>query len=585
MRVGRAAVAAARLVGVGALPARGEWKPAASVEWAVESAGLVVRGEVVRIGPADGEGSRDVTIRVAEVIKGARPAGGRVTVRLGWRQAVDGLVRAAWAAPSGRVEVVATLSAARVPGAGDAGARVTWGPLDRFQSVYTPGGVMTGACMAGYRVADYVDLLGAVREAARYAALRGGGVTGAALMYGPVGVEPALPPRPPAPPRPLVDALGRVRTGSGLRQIGQVMLDYNGSGLVVPVDARLETLAMDWMAQPEPWARIAGLDAARWVRRPAAERRVRELLTEDPFRLAEDGGAWATVAARWVRGSAVERRVWELLADESFDVEEAGAWVSDPGRRARRYYRVRGMAKRVLGGGPDGWPAEVVEEAPHALYAPVGWAPVAWAGGILVGVVVGCVVARRWSVGGRIAVILTVLAVLVAWGDWRSRRVGESFSYARGDGADWEVTLAEGRILVLRVADGAAGHGWLVRRMGTTSVHGQWTRGLRKAAEVRGVWPWVTWERGTMAGVANAAYAYRAWEVSPRPMIWALAVWPAVWGAGAVWRVVRRRRWRRAGRCGACGYDLRGTGGGRCPECGSGTGIADSASRGISPAR
>jgi hypothetical protein len=53
----------------------------------------------------------------------------------------------------------------------------------------------------------------------------------------------------------------------------------------------------------------------------------------------------------------------------------------------------------------------------------------------------------------------------------------------------------------------------------------------------------------------------------PAPAVLALcALWPA-----AVWLRTRRSgAWQRAGRCAACGYDLRGSAGPRCPECGAG---------------
>ena len=44
---------------------------------------------------------------------------------------------------------------------------------------------------------------------------------------------------------------------------------------------------------------------------------------------------------------------------------------------------------------------------------------------------------------------------------------------------------------------------------------------------------------------------------------------PAVFVLLAAWNWQKRRGRRLAGLCAACGYDLRGSDSGRCPECGS----------------
>src|SRR2546423_13213230 len=68
-----------------------------------------------------------------------------------------------------------------------------------------------------------------------------------------------------------------------------------------------------------------------------------------------------------------------------------------------------------------------------------------------------------------------------------------------------------------------------------------------------------------------AGYTMMAFRVARAPYwaVTALLCAPvAVPGMIYAWViVVRRRRWRRAGRCKVCGYDLRGFGG-RCSECG-----------------
>lgn len=57
---------------------------------------------------------------------------------------------------------------------------------------------------------------------------------------------------------------------------------------------------------------------------------------------------------------------------------------------------------------------------------------------------------------------------------------------------------------------------------------------------------------------------FRAWIVP----YWAVVLVLSVAPARLTFRLVRERRRRRAGRCTACGYDLRASAG-RCPECGT----------------
>jgi hypothetical protein len=59
--------------------------------------------------------------------------------------------------------------------------------------------------------------------------------------------------------------------------------------------------------------------------------------------------------------------------------------------------------------------------------------------------------------------------------------------------------------------------------------------------------------------VTSTAFAVPYWAITM-----ATAVWPGV----MVWRRVRSRRRATQGLCVTCGYDLRGSPDGRCPECG-----------------
>jgi hypothetical protein len=99
---------------------------------------------------------------------------------------------------------------------------------------------------------------------------------------------------------------------------------------------------------------------------------------------------------------------------------------------------------------------------------------------------------------------------------------------------------------------------WHVRRVGSESV-GAGERG-------RGVLGFAGWYERKGSTQAPPAYSQelRGLSVPYCALVGAFAVLPAGW----LWSRRRREARRIAGRCVACGYDLRGTPG-RCPECGA----------------
>jgi hypothetical protein len=383
--------------------------------------------------------------------------------------------------------------------------------------------------MDGQVIRDMPGMLAMTREAVRFARARGGTVPDVVLRPGPPGAGSA-PPVVPSPPPPPPRVGGWLRLGSNLREIASARFWPNIYGLLVPQDARLEALSLDWMGRPYANARIAGLQGIRSFRSPPNERRVRQ-----------------------------------LLADMDFDVEEPSFWTPELAYRGRRFYRVREAAAAVM----NAWGIDAgntVTQEPHPFYAPVGVSRVGWT--VAVVLLGGTLIAacRRWSLGTWAAATCAAGALMAAGLTWRSYGVHESFSAARA-GVDWEVTIGDGRLIVLRVEDGAPPHAWGVRRDAPDRLKlWPWYARFLKAGE-SGAGRLVTWERGVMHG--PRPYPYRRWDVGGRAAVMLLAAWPGIWCALAAGCAVRRRRWRAAGRCGACGYDLRGSAASaRCPECG-----------------
>lgn len=84
-----------------------------------------------------------------------------------------------------------------------------------------------------------------------------------------------------------------------------------------------------------------------------------------------------------------------------------------------------------------------------------------------------------------------------------------------------------------------------------------------------------TWEGGIPLGSPLWPFSTATMNCLPLRPIWPgllgdAAMWAAAWAGGLfVISALRRARRRRRGLCPSCGYDLRGTTGAPCPECGA----------------
>jgi hypothetical protein len=149
--------------------------------------------------------------------------------------------------------------------------------------------------------------------------------------------------------------------------------------------------------------------------------------------------------------------------------------------------------------------------------------------------------------------LLTVLSLLLC--------VAGAAAWARSYVAVDVVTVRSGR----RQADLFCNRGSYVLR---SFVH---------EADYGRSWAWVVDPAQVDAATAFRELAHFEWStdrVFSTPVLYVIAPqWtvPAAFGILPAGRLVRRRRWRRwqaAGRCRSCGYDLRGSASGVCPECG-----------------
>lgn len=91
-------------------------------------------------------------------------------------------------------------------------------------------------------------------------------------------------------------------------------------------------------------------------------------------------------------------------------------------------------------------------------------------------------------------------------------------------------------------------------------------------------WGWRSWRKGvereTGGGCLPDTENYACWPIFPGfavdTGVYAVAWWVVMFAPITLYRAGRRRFRVSRGMCGACGYDLRGSNGGVCPECGEG---------------
>jgi len=256
MRTHLAALAAGAVLAAGAAPAAAEINVADSIEWMTADSDLVVRGTIADVARRPGPGSvvwYDVTVRVAETIKGPR----RRVAHFSWRY-LWGPTPTDWKAHGDELLLFLVDGKRR---AGDDQA---------FASVgYTFRDGTTGWVVLGDPGPDRVydtsfaaldrraDVLAATRAAAS--------ATG-------------------------VHASHRVDVPFGSPAFQSL---YGGSAvwLIVPVDARLERLARTWLTDRDLDRRVEGVRALAHFRSRGNTQRLLRLLGDPDFATVSNGNA------------------------------------------------------------------------------------------------------------------------------------------------------------------------------------------------------------------------------------------------------------------------------------------------------
>jgi hypothetical protein len=269
-------------------------------------------------------------------------------------------------------------------------------------------------------------------------------------------------------------------------------------GVFVLGDKRPGVVRMDGVEVADGEALLKGVrEAAAFANKRGGKPAPYTLRDGDDRRVVPLDGRLLPIARRWIEKGGFEGKfrgvslvaelktpesaalLQKLKSDPYYVIEDATSWSPEPAQRAVRQYTVRLMVEAVASPDPVG-----MTTAPEQRYGAVAWR--GW--GLALGVVV--VMALVWpgklGVGGRLALSLAGVMVLVGVEGWRTRAVAETYCVA-GGGVDYEVVTGGWRVGLLRVQDDAPRHGWMVRRYGVGQGAWLWFEGLMWPVEEKRV--------------------------------------------------------------------------------------------------
>jgi hypothetical protein len=327
--------------------------------------------------------------------------------------------------------------------------------------------------------------------------------------------------RPLVEPAEILAAVRRIAANPPDHYVEPVALFSGGRILHVPATPRLQELAQSWAAEKTVYKRTLALQALR------------------PFKSDQN--------------IAIAQA---LLSDTRSEQVRMGKWQEGT-------YDVRARAKEVL----NEWGIAVPKLAgsgPIFAYHQVPRLAVSWVIGVVISILILAAISLRWRMARRVFFNLILIALIACTAMlWlRSRTRIDEIMFAAGP-SHHEFTSYSGGLQYEVMRDWNHPGGW---------IYGSFERGFNEDVwSVESQNPKLQKDfigfvqaSGLAEGPGGSTHRFGVLRIP----YWALMVPPSALLLLGALRLRRQIRRARLGLCGHCGYDLRASSGGICPECG-----------------